>query len=115
MMFFMTCLLINLDSLQDGGEEKLSFTLPSSLIGVDEPALRFTKPIQGEAVAYVAGHDLVLQLKYRTEAALPCTICNEWTSHPIELEDFITSIPLTDILGPSFDYAPLLREEILVQ
>ncbi len=56
---------------------------------------------------------MILRLKAKTIAKIPCSICNELVTVPIEV-DVSHAEPLEEILS-IFPFGPLLREDIFLQ
>lgn len=105
---------IYVEQLRDGREEKLHEKLDPEFLGIDEPDLTFDKPIELDGVAYLAEHELILHWDIKTEALLPCSMCNESVKVPIHIQNFYYSEPLAEIQSGIFNFKDLLRETILI-
>jgi len=106
---------IYIDRLRDGRSQKIEGEFPPDFLEVDEETLRFKKPAKVSGEAYIAEHELVLHLTVRTEASMPCSMCNEMTSVEVELNNFYEVTPLAEVKGAIFDFRECLREEILLR
>ena len=106
---------IYVEQLRDGHEEKIHEKLDPSFLEIQEPDLAFDKPVQLDGVAYLAEHELVLHWDVKTEALVPCLICNEPVRIPIHIQNFYCSEPIVEIKTGIFNFKDLLRETILVE
>lgn len=104
-------LTIYVDRLKEGQEEDFEGEISTSFLG-EEPVFEKTVSISGKA--YVTGDHLILKLKAKTGAWMPCSICNENVLVPLVLDEFYHAESLDDI--PSvFDFSNLLREDLILQ
>ena len=107
---------IYVDRLKGGQNEEIDETvLPEALEIEDEKEVAFPASIHVFGEAYLAEDHLVLHLNISTKAMLPCAICNEKFTVPIELSNVYLSTPLSEIPGAAFDYASEAREAIFLQ
>lgn len=107
-------LKIYVDRLKDGHTQKIEEELFSDFLEIAEEELSFPLPVTVKGDAYLAEDHLVLHLKAKTEAKLPCSICNEQFLFPIDI-DFYHTVALDELKNPIFDYSLTLRESILLQ
>lgn len=105
---------VYIDRLKDGHTQKISETIDPSFLDVAEDDLSFHSPVVIAGEVYLAEDHLVLHLKGKTEALIPCAICNEKFPLPVEI-DFYHTQPLEEFTNPIFNYLPALRESILLQ
>ena len=106
---------IYVDRLKDGQTETIEETLPPDLLEVKEKELQFTAPIHVSGKAYLAEDHLVLQLKIKTEATMPCLICNGSVQKKITIPSFYHTEEVGDIRWQIFDYLSPMREAILLE
>lgn len=106
---------IYIEQLRDGREEKLNEKLDPAFIDIQEADLRFDRPVELQGVAYMADDELVLHWDIRTEAVLPCTMCNEPVRVPIQINNFYYCEPASDIKTGIYNFKNLLRETILLE
>ena len=107
-------LKIYIDRLKSGHTEKIEEEIDSSFLEVAEEELLFPSKVSVSGTAYLADEHLVLHLKTKTEAKIPCSICNDLFLYPIKI-DFYHTVLLKDLINPIFEYAEALRESILLQ
>ncbi|MDF2578162.1 MAG: hypothetical protein K0S74_1646 [Chlamydiales bacterium] len=107
--------LIYTDRLANEGALKFDFTTSPSFIQMEERELCFRNPVAIYGSAYLAGEELIIQLTARTEAIIPCNICNQEVTTPIILKDFYHVVPIAEIPEKCFDFSSIVREEILLQ
>jgi uncharacterized metal-binding protein YceD (DUF177 family) len=106
---------IYIEQLREGHEEKIHEKLDPSFLGIHEPDLAFDKPVELEGVAYLAEHELVLHWDVRTEALVPCSICNEPVRVSVHIQNFYYSEPISEIKTGIYNFKDLLRETILLE
>ncbi|MBI3211588.1 MAG: hypothetical protein HYZ47_02750, partial [Simkania negevensis] len=87
----------------------------SKWLDVDEPALKFKEEVKIEGHVSIVNEYLVIQLDIQAEALLPCSICNEWVTAPIQLKKFYHTEELSHIQRETFDFSVPLREAILLE
>lgn len=107
-------LTIYIDRLKDGHTEKIQEIIDSSFLDIEEEELFFPSNVSVHGDAYLADDHLILHLKAKTEAKIPCSICNELFPYPIDI-DFYHTVPLNELDNPIFDYSSTLRDSILLQ
>ncbi len=108
-------LKIYIDRLGDGHTEKIEETIPPETIGVDEKDLQFKSPILLSGKAYLAEDHLIIHLKIKTEADMPCLICNDQIQKKITIPSFYHTEEIADIKGHIYDYTAPMREAILLE
>ncbi len=107
--------VIYIDRLRDGQTLKIDEVCPTDFLEIHEDELSFLEPVTIQGKAYLADDHLVLQLDIRAQFVMPCSICNEKATLPIEIKNFYYVVPVEEIPTHMFDYSELLREEILLQ
>ncbi len=105
---------IYVDRLKNAHTEKVHHILPPAFLEVNETDLQFPEDVHVEAEAYLADEHLVIHLSAKTAASLPCLICNDPVSIPINVKNHYHSEPLEEIPGGVFDLAKEIREAILL-
>lgn len=108
-------LKIYVEQLRGGKEQDLSEALSPDFLRVSEPELSFEHPVMIEGRAYLAEHDLIVQLEITTKARIPCRVCNEFFDYDIEVEGLVHVEPLTGLKRGFFDMSEILRESILLE
>lgn len=106
---------IYVDRLREGKEEKLELTLPCKLLDVQEDELRFDGKIALSGSAYLASDQLVLHLDVKADAFIPCCICNEEVSVPIDVKSYYHFQPVKEVRGGTFNITQVIREAILLE
>lgn len=107
--------IIYVDRLKDGQTLKIEEKSSPEFLDIHEEELSFTDPVSISGKAYLAEDHLVLQLDIRTQFVMPCSICNEKVTLPIEIKNFYHVEPIAEITSHIFDFTELLREDILLQ
>ena len=108
-------LTIYIDRLENGRVEKISQVLSPDFLDTQEKELSFPEKVSLEGEAYLTGEQLIIHLKIKTAALIPCSICNAPVTLPIAPPDFTHVEDLRDLRKPIFDLAPLVREAILLE
>ena len=104
---------IYIDRLKSGQTEKISESLSSDFLEIDEPDLAFDKIFKVEAEAYLANDHLIIQFTLNISALIPCSICNVMTKNILKLDNTCFSIALSEIKGAVFDFTDEIRSTIL--
>ncbi len=107
-------LQVFIDRLKDGHTEEIEEQIGSEILDIDEPSLSFGPHVMIEGKVYLADDHLVVHLSLRAEAKIPCSICNETVTIPLQIKDFNTTLPLTEIPSHILDLTDILREAILL-
>ncbi len=106
---------IFIDRLKDGQTITIDEQHDPSFLQVNEKDLQFNVPVIVKGKAYLTNDHLILQLSSRTDANMPCVICNAFFPFPIIVNSFTHAESIEDIAQHIFDFADLLRESILLQ
>jgi hypothetical protein len=107
-------LKIYIDRLKDGHEEKIDETLSSDVLDVREEELAFSGQLSVSGKAYLADDHLILNLKIKSLALIPCAICNQTVEVPIVLDSFYLPKPMDELLSTIFDFTNEIREAVLL-
>ncbi len=107
--------IIYIYRLKDGQIFNLHEECPSQFLDVQEDELAFLSPVKIDGKAYLTKDHLVLQLHIAVQFVMPCSICNEKISIPMEVKSFYHVEPLENMKSPLFNYREILREAILLQ
>lgn len=108
--------LIYIDRLKDGHALKIKEKITALDLALEEETdLHFSKEIVVNLEAYLAEGHLILHYALQAEAFIPCTICNQNVSIPIQIESEYHTEPLENIKSHIFDATAVLRESILLQ
>jgi DUF177 domain-containing protein len=103
------------DRLRDGQVERIARSFEPSFLEIDEKELKFLAPVQVNGEAYLADQHLVIRLKARTTATLPCVICNEMTDTELKVDNFYQAVGIEEIHDAVYDFAAPLREALLIE
>lgn len=106
---------IYIDRLKDDETEKIFEVLEAEQLEVQEEELSFTDKTTVSGKAYLANDHLILDLKISAFAQMPCSICNEKESFPIEIKDFKQTIEIAEIPSAVYDYSDEVRSAILLK
>lgn len=106
---------IYIEQLREGREEKIHEKLDPGFLDIHEVGLAFDKPVELRGVAYLAEQELILRWDIRTEALIPCSICNELVEVPVYIQNFYYSEPTSKIKSGVYNFKDLLRETILLE
>jgi len=106
---------IYIDRLKDDDTEIIYEVVQPEFLEIAEKDLSFTSDVTISGKAYLAKNHLILDLKIKLYANLPCSICNEKTEIPIEIEDFTHTQEICEIPSAIYDYTEELRSAILLK
>jgi len=107
---------IFVDRLRNGHKEKIEEKFsPQALEMKEEKELFFPSTVDVSGETYLAEDHLVLHIHISTQVTVPCTICNEKFTIPIEIPNVYISTPLSEIRDSTFDYSSEVREAVLLQ
>ncbi len=106
---------IYIEQLREGHDKQIDECLSPDFLEVNEPDLTFHQPVELKGSAYLAENELILNWNIRTEALIPCSICNDKVPVEIEIRNFYHSEPTEDIKTGIYNYKQLLRDTILLE
>ena len=104
---------IYIDRLKTGQIDKISESISSDFLEINEQDLVFDKIFKIEAEAYLANDHLIIQFTLNISAFIPCSICNKMTENFLKLDNTCFSIALSEIKGAIFDFTDEIRSTIL--
>ena len=104
---------IYIDRLKTGQIERISESISSNFLEIDEQDLAFDKIFKLEAEAYLANDHLIIQFALNISAFIPCSICNAMTENFLKIDNTCFSIALSEIKGAVFDFTDEIRSTIL--
>lgn len=87
---------------------------PDFLQDADNPQL-FINKVTVAGQAYLANHHLILDLKIKATATLPCSICNQLVEIPIDIDDFSQTVELSEVSGSIYDFEDDIRDSVLLK
>lgn len=105
---------IFIDRLKGGQTEKIDEMADPLFLSVDEKELSFPSKIEVKGEAYLTDDHLIIRLKVKTVAKMPCAICNEMIERELKVDNFTHAQPIEEIPSAVFDYSELLREALLL-
>lgn len=111
----MSTFKILIDRLKGGHTQKIEEALESTFLGPAESELQFPGKVSVKGEAYLTDDHLIIHLKARTKASMPCAICNEMIQIELKVDNFYHTEPIEEIPSAIFDYSELLREALLIE
>jgi len=100
--------------LRGGQTQKIDEMADPLLLAVEEKELSFPSEIDVKGEAYLTDDFLMIRLKVKTVARMPCAICNEMVTKELKVDNFTHAQPIDEIPSAVFDYSELLREALLL-
>lgn len=104
---------IYIDRLKAGQIGKISESISSNFLEIDEEDLIFDKTVEIKAKAYLANDHLIVQFSVHATVSIPCSICNMMTKNILSLENLCFSLGLSEVKSAIFDFTDELRATIL--
>ena len=93
--------------------ETLTGDEPASIMELDEPDIRFQRPVQYSFFAQVQGNALLVTGKLRTPATLRCSRCLKTFDQPVRVDEFVFH---QELGGEDFvDLTANIREDIILE
>ena len=108
-------LKIYIDRLKNDDTEHIFEEVEPDFLDLQENDLVFKEKITISGQAYLAKNHLILDLKIKTKATMPCSICNEPTDIFLNLNDFTHTVELCEIKSAIYDAAEEIRNHILLK
>lgn len=108
-------LCIFVDRLSNGEVEEIEETIDATLLEIGDKDLALTGSVLISGEAYVADDNLILDLNLTATAKKTCSICNEPTEFPIEIDDLSLVIEHREISSGVFNYTDEIRSAILLK
>lgn len=106
---------IYIDRLKGGDEECIQADFSPEFLHIEENELQFTHFVTIKGVCYLANDQLIVKLSAKTQAQIPCIICNKMSVIKISIPSIYFAIELTTIKDKIFDFSNLLRNSILLE
>lgn len=106
---------ILIDRLKGGQTQKIDEALDPAFFGLNEPELQFKETVQVKGSAYTTDTHLIIHLKAKTGALMPCAVCNEMIRVELKVENFYHAEPLEEIPSAVYEYSEPLREALLIE
>ena len=106
---------IFVDQLKQGKVEKIDRVLNSTLLDVSESDLSYGATLSVKGDAYIAEDELVLHLDLSAEAQIPCSICSEPVTVPVQIKGLYHVEPLSNVKHGIFEVADVVRENLLLE
>ena len=106
---------VYIDRLKGGEVCALKGEFAPTFLEIDEPELKFHKPVAIKGEAYVTDDHLVVHFSAVAFAEMPCAVCNELFEYKLSCKDFYHTEPLSDIPSAVFEIGPVVREALLVE
>lgn len=106
---------ILIDRLKGGVTQKIEETLSPSFLEINETELQFPEAVSVKGEAYVTDTHLIVHLKTKARAFMPCAICNEMTPVSLQVDNFYHTQLLEEIPSAVFDFREPLREALLIE
>ena len=104
-----------IDRLTEGKTQSIDEKVLKDFFFEDEEALKFAPEVLVKGKAYLTNDHLVLDIEVKTEASMPCIICEKFVPFSLEIEKQTLTIPLEEIKSKIFSYKDLIKEGILLQ
>lgn len=106
---------IYIDRLKDDDTEQIYEVIDNALFDIAEKELQLTGKVTVSGQAYLAKNHLILELKVKAKALLPCSICNKPTEVPLVVEDFNHIQEICEIKSAVWDYTDEVRNAFLLK
>ena len=101
--------------MKEGDPDLFSGSIQANSLLPTEKDLSFPAKIELSGESYLAGDHLIIKLEAKTEAKIPCAICNAQRDVPVVLHNFYHAEPIEEISSGIFDFSSLLREDLLLE
>ena len=106
---------IYVDRLREGKTETIKEAFAPGFMGLNGSDVAFMELVHVEGEAYRTSDVLVLHLGIRTQAMMPCVVCNAMAKMDIDIAAWSHADPLRGIKSGTFDFSEVLREFILLE
>lgn len=108
-------LQIYTDRLKNEETERIFENVAPEFLQTPEKELSFEDDVAISGKAYLAENHLILDLKIKATAKMPCSICNKSSIVHISIDDFTFTIEITEVPSGVFDYTEEIRSAILIR
>ena len=106
---------IYIDRLKDDEVEQIDEKIDATTFDIQEKELQLEGQVKIEGSAYLTKEHLVLDLKIHSKITLPCTVCNQTFSLPIQIETFILTVAVEEIQGAIYNLRDEIRNAIFLK
>ncbi|NGX45121.1 MAG: hypothetical protein K940chlam2_00264 [Chlamydiae bacterium] len=103
------------DRLKGGDTETIDERVAPDFFDLKASELSFPSEVIVSGQAYLANTHLVLQLKIKAKATVPCAICNETTQIPLLIEELYLTKDLDELPSAVYDYTDEVRTALLLK
>lgn len=107
-------LIIHTEQLKTGVFHSIDQILPPTFLQIEEKELSFKSPIELKGKIYSTDDHLIINFTAKTEAGIPCSLCNQMTFIPLQTQEIYHTIPLVELKTTIFDLSDIIREEIVL-
>lgn len=101
--------------LRDGQKEIIEENLSPEFLKIEEEDLAFNVPVSIKGEAELADTTLVIRLAVKTEATMPCSICNKKIQVKMSIPDFCHTVESAEIKSGVYNFKEVLRDAILIE
>lgn len=102
---------IYVERLRSGEQEIINERFEPDFLEAEE----VEEPITVRGKAYLAGHELIINLDIELSAVMMCTVCNKYFNKQMCINGFYHVEPLQNITSSVFDFSDILREAIVLE
>lgn len=106
---------IYIDRLKGGKRAEILESVLPDFMEIHESDLAFRSPISLKGEAIVTDGTFFLELEIKTEALIPCAICNSEVIFNITIPKLYHAVNVEEIKGAIFNFKELVREHILLE
>lgn len=111
----MTNLKISIDALKIQEKIQINEELSHEFLGICEKDLKMNHPIHVKGEAYLSSDYLIIHFAVKTAFQMPCKICSEDVTLPLEDENYYNTISLENIKNGMYDFSEDIREALLLK
>ncbi len=104
-----------LDRLKNDDTEEIYESVEPSDLELDDQELSFLNKVLVSGQAYLAKNHLILDLKIKATASMPCSICNERAETAISIDDFSHNIEISEAKSAIYNFKEDIRSAILLK
>ncbi|NGX37694.1 MAG: hypothetical protein K1000chlam2_00856 [Chlamydiae bacterium] len=108
-------LKVYIDRLKNDDTEQISEVVKPDFLDLREEGLAFRSDVVVSGQAYLVKNHLMLDLKIKAKAQIPCSICNETTEIVITIDDFTHTVDLCEVKSAIYDFTEEVRNHILLK
>lgn len=108
-------LKIYIDRLRDDEIEEIAEEVEPSHFSMDDKDLKFVDMVTIIGRAYMVKSHLILDLKIKAKAEMPCSTCNGKAVMNLQIDDFSHTEDLENIKSAIYDFSDDVRSAILIR